>query len=201
MLLQWYFRKQSYFRLLSPHFPAICQKIPFFGPFWPLFIICACLLAISLLHLCLYWKKVFTGCCCNGICKEKATSGYLHHIFPPFARKFHFFFCYWPFYTICAYSRATPSSHFRFYWRNCYHWVLLQWYLQIESYSRLLPSHSPTIPRIIQFLAIFGHFCPFLAIFGHFSPSVPARGPSLDPISTFIDKNVISGCCCNDIYQ
>ena len=91
MLLQWYLRRESYFRLLPPHFPAISLKIPFFGPFWPLFIICACLLAISLLHLCLYWKKVFTGCCCNDICKEKATSGYLHPIFLPFARKFHFF--------------------------------------------------------------------------------------------------------------
>ena len=84
-------QRESYFRLLSPHFPTICLKIQFFGPFWPFFIIYACLLAISLLHFCLYWKKVFTGCCCNGICKEKATSGYLHHIFPPFARKFHFF--------------------------------------------------------------------------------------------------------------
>ena len=38
LLLQWYFRKQSHFRQLSPHFPTICKKIPFlaiFGHFSP----------------------------------------------------------------------------------------------------------------------------------------------------------------------
>ena len=165
------------------------------------------------------------------------------------------FFCFWQFYTICAYSRATPSSHFHFYWQNCYHWVLLQWYLQRDSYYRLLPLHFPAICLKIELLVIFGHFSPFvpahgrpldhisifidknvntgcccneiyeekanpgychpilppfpwyfnfgpfLAFFGHFSPFVPVCGPPLDPISAFIDKNVISGCCCNDIYQ
>ena len=30
-------------------------------------------------------KNNFTGCCCNDICKERATPGYYHPIFPPFA--------------------------------------------------------------------------------------------------------------------
>ena len=38
-------------------------------------------------------KNVITGCCCNDICKEKATSGYYHLIFPPFSWIFHV----WPF--------------------------------------------------------------------------------------------------------
>ena len=134
-------------------------------------------------------KKVFTGCCCNDICKEKATSGYYHLIFPPFSWIFHV----WPFFaffTICAYLWATPWTHLPFYWQKCYHWVRLQWNLRRKSYSRLLLPHSPTIFLKIPF---FGHF-------DHFSPFVPACGQPLDPISAFIDKNVITGCCCNDIY-
>ena len=41
----------------------------------------------------------------------------------------------------------------------------------------------------------------FLVIFGHFSRFVPAHGRPLDPTSVFIDKNVITGCCCNEIYK
>ena len=40
----------------------------------------------------------------------------------------------------------------------------------------------------------------FLDIFGHFALFVPAHGWPLNPTSAFIDKNVITGCCCNDIY-
>ena len=40
----------------------------------------------------------------------------------------------------------------------------------------------------------------FLAIFGHFSPFVSAHGWPLDPTPAFIDKNVITRCCCNEIY-
>ena len=39
------------------------------------------------------------------------------------------------------------------------------------------------------------------SIFGHFTPFVPRNGQPLCPISAFIDKNVITGCCCNDIYN
>ena len=38
------------------------------------------------------------------------------------------------------------------------------------------------------------------SIYSHFSLFVLAYGQPLDPISAFIDKNVITGCCCNDIY-
>ena len=40
----------------------------------------------------------------------------------------------------------------------------------------------------------------FLDIFGHFALFVPAHGWPLNPTSAFIDNNVITGCCCNDIY-
>ena len=38
------------------------------------------------------------------------------------------------------------------------------------------------------------------SILGNLSPFVPAYGQPLDPTSVFFDKNVITGCCCNDIY-
>ena len=59
---------------------------------------------------------------------------------------------FWPFCPICACSWVTPQSHLRFYWQKCYHWVLLQWYLWKESYSRLLQPHFPTICLKIEFL-------------------------------------------------
>ena len=45
-------------------------------------------------------------------------------------------------------------------------------------------------------------FCHLIKnwIFGHFWPFVPVRGQALDPNSAFIDKAIITGCCCNDIY-
>ena len=46
----------------------------------------------------------------------------------------------------------------------------------------------------------FSQHLPKNSIFGHFSPFVPAHGQPLDPTSTFIDKTIITGCCCNDIY-
>ena len=41
---------------------------------------------------------------------------------------------------------------------------------------------------------------PNVSIFGHLPPFVPAYKQPLDPTSTFIDKNVITGCCCNNTY-
>ena len=78
-------------------------------------------------------KNVITGCCCNDICKEKATPGYYH----------------------------------------------------TTSYSIFLP---------------FAWKFQFLVIFDHFSPFVPAHGWPLNPTSAFIDKNVITGSCSNEIY-
>ena len=63
----------------------------------------------------------------------------------------------------------------------------------ISMERKLLQAITTPFPAIylkIQFLANFGHFSLF----------VPMRAKPLDPISTFIDQNVITGCCCNDIY-
>ena len=46
----------------------------------------------------------------------------------------------------------------------------------------------------------FSQQLPENSIFGHFSPFVTAHGQPLDPTSAFIDKTIITGCCCNDIY-
>ena len=79
--------------------------------------------------------------------------------------------------------RRLLKNRFFFQWPyNYYHWVLLQWYLYRESCSRLLPPHFPAISLKIEFLAIFHHFSPF----------VPAHGRPHDPISAFINKNVIT---------
>ena len=47
----------------------------------------------------------------------------------------------------------------------------------------------------------FSCHLPENSIFGHFSPFVPTQSQPLDPTSTFIGKNIIKGCCCNDIYK
>ena len=88
VMLQWYLWTESYFRLLSLHFPAICQRIPGYRHFWPFCTICACL-RVNFAHLCLY-KNIFTGCCCSDTCKKKANPGYHHPIFPPLAWKLNF---------------------------------------------------------------------------------------------------------------
>ena len=58
---------------------------------------------------------------------------------------------------------------------------------------KLLQAITTPFPHYFPENSIFGHF-------DHFSPFVPACGRPLDPISAFIDKKVITGCCCNDIY-
>ena len=47
----------------------------------------------------------------------------------------------------------------------------------------------------------FSRHLPKNSIFGHFSTIVPAHGRPIDPTSAFIDENVITGCCCIDIYR
>ena len=41
---------------------------------------------------------------------------------------------------------------------------------------------------------------PENSLFGQLPPFAPAYRRPLDPASTFIDKNFITGCCCNDLY-
>ena len=69
--------------------------------------------------------------------------------------------------------------------------MLLQYDIWRESYSRLFPPPCP---------AISCHL-PEKTIFGHLPPSVPAYGRPLDPTSTLINKNVSTGCYCNNIYR
>ena len=64
--------------------------------------------------------------------------------------------------------------------------------------EKATPGYYP--PILLPFPWYF-NFGPFLAFFGHFLPFVPACEPPHDPISALIDKNIISGCCCNDIYK
>ena len=92
VMLQWYLWTESYFRLLSLHFPAICHLSPFLAILHHL-----CLLKSKLgpISACID-KNIFTRCCCSDTCKEKANPGYYHPTFPALAWKFNF----WPFLAI-----------------------------------------------------------------------------------------------------
>ena len=134
MLLQWYLQIESHFKLLLPHIPAICLKIPLFDHFLAIYgyfspFVLSKGLSLWPISTCID-KKNSTGCCWNDICKEEATPGCYYPIFPPFAWKFI-----------------------------------------------------------------------FLAIFNHFSLFVPAYGQPLDLTLTYIEKNIMTGCCCNEIYN
>ena len=69
--------------------------------------------------------------------------------------------------------------------------MLLQYFLRKGSFAGLLPPHYPAISCHLPENSIFGHLPPFASAFGQ----------PLDPTSTFIDKNVITGCYCNNIYR
>ena len=69
--------------------------------------------------------------------------------------------------------------------------MLLQYYIWRESYSRLFPPPCPAISCHLPEKTIFGHLPPF----------APAYGRPLDPTSTLINKNVSTGCYCNNIYR
>ena len=77
---------------------------------------------------------------------------------PPFAWKFNFL----PFTPICAFFWVTPWPYLHFYWQKCYHWMLLQWYIRRESYSRLFLPHSLAISPHLLENSIFGHLPPFV---------------------------------------
>ena len=63
-----------------------------------------------------------------------------------------------------------------------------------SSKRKLLQAITTSFSHHFPENSIFSHFC-------HFSPFVPTHGRSLDPTSIFMDKNVITGCCCNEIYK
>ena len=69
--------------------------------------------------------------------------------------------------------------------------MLLQYYIWRKNYSRLFLPHYPAISCHLPENSIFGHLPPFASAFGQ----------PLDPTYTFIDKNVITGCYCNNIYR
>ena len=87
----------------------------------------------------------------------QAVSTLLFRHLPPFAWKINF----WPFTPICACLWATPWPYLHSYWQKCYHWMLLQYYIWRESYSRLFPPPCPAISCHLPENSIFGHLPPF----------------------------------------
>ena len=94
MLLQWYLQIESHFKLLLPHIPTICLKIPLFDHFLAIYGYFSPFVLSKGLSLCpistCIDKKNFTACCWNNICKEEATPGCFNPIFQPIAWKFIF---------------------------------------------------------------------------------------------------------------
>ena len=128
MLLQWYQRRENYFRLLPPHFLAVCLKIQFLA-------IYGHLSPLAPAHRRPLDPTSFIG---KDVLKRGAV------VMITMERKL-------------LQAITTPFSHH-------------------------LPENS-----------IFGHFWPFFIIGAYICKT-------LDLISAFIDKNVITGCICNDIY-
>ena len=135
-------------------------------------------------------KYSITRCCCDEIFKANATTGYYHLILPHFPWKFNF----WPFLAIFHHlclmvgNPLTPSP------------FLL---------TKMLPLGAVAMKsmkrKLLQAITTpFSHHSPVISIFGHFWPFFTICAclwatPWL--LSAFMDKNVISGCCCNDICK
>ena len=70
--------------------------------------------------------------------------------------------------------------------------MLLQYYIWRggDSVFKVVSTPLPAISRHLPKNSVFGHLPPF----------APAYGRPLDPTTPFINKNVITGCCCNNLY-
>ena len=190
MLLQWYLQIESHFKLLLPHVPAICLKIPLFDHFLAIYGFFSPFVLSKGLSLCpistCIDKKNFTGCCWNDICKEEATPGCYYPIFPLFAWKFIFLaiFDHSSLFVPAQGQPFDPTA--TFIDKN----IITGCSFNNIYRERAAPYYYHSI------------FLPFawklsLVIFGHFSPFVPAYGQPLDFTFTYIEKNTMTGCCCN----
>ena len=98
----------------------------------------------------------------------------------------------------------------------------IQFLAIFDHFSQIVPTHQQSLDPTSAFIGInimkgcccndiYGEkatphyyhtiFLPENSIFDHFSPFVITQSQPLDPTSTFIGKNIIKGCCCNDIYR
>ena len=99
---------------------------------------------------------------------------------------------FWPFFTVFAWEWATSLPHLCFYFTK--NVITGCWCNDIYN-AKVTPGYYHSI--FLTFARKL-NFWSFLAIF---SPFVPTYGWPLYHISTFIDKSVITGCCCNNIYR
>ena len=115
----------------------------------------------------------------------------LHAITTPFCHHFpenYIFGHFWPFFTICTYSGDCLIPPPLLLTKM----LLLGAVALISTERELLQAIPPHFLAICQKMK-------FLVIFSCFSPFVPALGQPNDLISASIDKNLITGYCCNDI--
>ena len=100
-------------------------------------------------------------------------------------------FCFWPFMTIFHHLRllmGNPLIQPLFLLTTL---LSLGAVAMISAERKLLQAiNAPFFRHLIENW-IFGHIWPF----------VPIHGRPLDSNSAFINKVIITGCCCNDIYE
>ena len=113
------------------------------------------------------------------ISTDRTISGYFHPIFHHL-HKTKFFTIFSHFFTICAYSWATPLPHL------CYFCCCNDIFGQRATsgyYHSIFPP-----------FAIYRHLSPFLAFLHHLC----LLKSKLGPISACIDRNIFTRCCCSD---
>ena len=134
-------------------------------------------------------KNVITGCCCNNIYNEKAIPGCFHPIVlpsPAICLKIQFLAIY-PHLRLLMGNPLTPPP------------LLLTKMLSLDA-AAIIYMEKRESRLFLPLCSAISHHLPEKSIFGHLPPFAPAYGQPLDPTSAFIDKNVITGCCCNSIY-
>ena len=158
-------------------------------PFWPFSLHLRMLMGNPLTPPPLFWWKCYHWMLLQQyLWKERLSRLFSPHV-PAIFRHLPKKWLFGHFSHICACSWAILLPLLHFFWWKCYHWTLLQQYLQKESfpgYFHPSPCHFLSFAKT-NFLATF-------------PPFACAHGRSLDPSSAFFNKNVITGCFCNDIY-
>ena len=185
MLLQWYLWRESYSRLFPPlsrHFPLFVSKLNF----WPFFPNLCLLMVNHLIPALLLLREILSLDAVKIICMKRKL---FHVVSTPFSRHYPSLAWITIFFPNLRVFMGNPLTlHLRFFIKM----LSLDAVAILNMERRLFQVVSTSLPAISCYL-------PENSIFGHLPPFVPAYGRPLDPTSTFIDKNVITGCYCNNI--
>ena len=172
---------QTVSTLLSRHFPLFVSKLNF----WPFFPNLCLLMVNHLIPALLLLKETFLLDAVKIICMKRKL---FHVVSTPFSWHYPslawitFFFPY-----LRVFMGNPLTLHLRFFIKM----LSLDAVAMIER--AILGCFHP-ISLLFSVIYLKNDFLASFPLFAH------AHGQSLDPSSTFFDKNVITGCCCNDIF-